>query len=239
MARWFFDPVGRIAKTGDVHMANEITGFRFNGLGTGQCLADLARDATGLEISPVWCIGTGDDAEVEVTSTDQAGGWSVYLRLVKGEARVLHDARTLAGAARALVAANRGYGFPVQLAAWDMCCEAESLRDLPEALRREVRYSVAFRLREAHAGFALAAWIDLARHQAARENKEAWWSFAIPIWGLQARGEDRWVSINTHMSNPRMTRRRRSRASHGASIRSFRPSWKRSTWSGPGRPSRA
>ena len=82
----------------------------------------------------------------EVASTDQAEGWSLYLRLASGEARVLHDARTMIGAARALVAADWGYGFPVTLEAWDMCCEAESLCALPEALRR------AFRLRDARRG---------------------------------------------------------------------------------------
>lgn len=151
-------------------MANGITGFRFNGLGAGTCFTDLARVATGLDISPTWQRGTGPEADIEVTSTDQAEYWSVYLRLMKGEARVLHDARSIIGAARALVAAERGYGLPVMLEAWDMRCEAESLRRFPEALRREVRHAVAFRLRDAHAGFALAAWIDLARHQAARRN---------------------------------------------------------------------
>ena len=106
----------------------------------------FGRRCEGLEISPVWSLGTGTDPEIEVASTDQAEGWSLYLRLASGEARVLHDARTMIGAARALVAADWGYGFPVTLEAWDMCCEAESLCALPEALRR------AFRLRDARRG---------------------------------------------------------------------------------------
>jgi len=69
----------------------------FNGLGAGESFADLAWDATWLEISPVWCIGSGGSADIEVASTDQAEGWSVYLRQVNGAARVLHDARTMVG----------------------------------------------------------------------------------------------------------------------------------------------
>ncbi|WP_420011055.1 hypothetical protein [Tateyamaria sp.] len=91
---------------------------------------DLARMATGLDISPTWQRGTGSEADIEVTSTDQAEYWSVYLRLMKGEARVLHDARTIIGAARALAAAGRGYGLPVTLEAWDIRCEAECARGL-------------------------------------------------------------------------------------------------------------
>ena len=151
-------------------MANDKTGFRFNGLSAGECFADLARDVTGLEISPVQCLGTGRETEIQITSTDQAEGWSVYLRLVTGEVRALHDARTMMGASRALVAADWGYGFPASLEAWDMCCAADSVRDLPEALRREMRRTVPYLRRPGHAGRALAAWIDLAQCQAALRN---------------------------------------------------------------------
>jgi len=142
--------------------------FCFNGLPAGADFAGLAREATGLEISPTWVLGSGRNAEVVVTSTDQAEHWSVYLRLVRGEARLLHEARGMIGAARALVAADHGCGFPVSLEAWDMRCAADSLRGFPEALRAALQREVVFRLQDSHAGFALAAWIDLARHQAAR-----------------------------------------------------------------------
>ena len=145
-------------------MATETTRFRFNGLADGEHFGELARDATGLEICPVWRVG----AEIEITSTGEAEGWSVYLRQVSGEALVLHDARTMIGAARALVAADRIGGFPASLEAWDIRCEAESVRGLPAALRRDLRRSAVVCSPDAHAGFALAAWIDLARHQAAR-----------------------------------------------------------------------
>ena len=147
--------------------------FCFKGLPAGADFAGLAREATGLEISPTWQLGSGRDAEAAVTSTDQAEHWSVYLRLVRGEARLLHDARGMAGAAHALVAADRGCGFPVSLEAWDMRCEADSLRVFPEALRQDVQRAVVFRLQDSHAGFALAAWIDLARHQAAHRRDRA------------------------------------------------------------------
>lgn len=152
-------------------MAQEHTAFRFNGLADGERLAAVARNATGLEISPIWSVGAGADAEIQITSTDQAEGWSIYLRQVSGTARVLHDAPTMIGAARALVAAEPCYGFPVTLEAWDMRCEAESVQDFPAALRRALRRSVAFQLRDHHATHALAAWIDLVRHQAARDGR--------------------------------------------------------------------
>ena len=147
-------------------MVTETTRFRFNGLADGEHFAELARDAAGLEISPVWRVG----AEIEITSTGEAEGWSVYLRQVSGEALVLHDARTMIGAARALVAADRIGGFPATLEAWDMRCEAESVRNLPDMLRRILRCSTVVCSPDAHAGFALAAWIDLVRHQAARRD---------------------------------------------------------------------
>ena len=138
-------------------MAQEETIFRFNGLAEGAGFAALARDAPGLEISPIQRVGAGAETEIEVTSMDAADGWSVYLRQVSGAARVLHDALTMVGAARALVAAERGDGLPATLAAWDMRCEAGSVRDLPAGLRRAVRRSVALELRERHAACALAA----------------------------------------------------------------------------------
>ena len=152
-------------------MATESMEFQFNGLPAGECFADLARDATGLEISPTWRLDTGGGAVIQISATYQAEWWSVYVRLATGEARVLHDARTMVGAARALVAADRGCGFPAALEAWDMRCEAESVRALPETLRRDLRDAAVFRLQNRHASFALAAWIDLARYQAARRNK--------------------------------------------------------------------
>ena len=147
-------------------MATETTGVRFNGLAEGERFGDLARDATGLEISPVWRVG----ANIEITSTGEAEGWSVYLLQVSGEARVLHDAHTMIGAARALVAAGRIGGFPASLEAWEMRCVAASVRDLPDMLRRKFRDTTEVCCREAHVGIALAAWIDLARYQAARRE---------------------------------------------------------------------
>lgn len=144
--------------------------FRFNGLADGACFAAVARTATGLEISPIRRVGAGGDAQIEVSATDAADGWSVYLRQINGAARVLHDAPTMLGAARALVAAERGDGLPVSLEAWDMRCEAGAVRELPAALRRALRRSVASHLRDEHPVYALATWIDLARHQAARRD---------------------------------------------------------------------
>lgn len=140
--------------------------FRFNGLAAGESFADVAHDAAGLEISPIWRFGT----DIEVASTDQAEGWSVYLRRVNGEARVLHDARTMVGAARALVAADRGRTLPVSLEAWDMRCAAVSVRELPAALREDLPMRVQISYREGHEGFALAAWLDLVLHQVARRD---------------------------------------------------------------------
>ena len=144
--------------------------FAFNGLGAGEAFATVVRPATGLELCPVWAAGAGAVPEIEVTSTDAAEGWSVYLRLVSDEARVLHDAQNLREAARALVAAGGVHGFPAALEAWDMHCAAGSVRALPAALRAELARSVAFRLRDGHAAFALAAWIDLALHEAACDS---------------------------------------------------------------------
>lgn len=142
-------------------------GFAFNGLGAGETFAAVVRPATGLELCPVRAAGAGAVPEIEVTSTDAASAWPVCLRLVSGAARVLHDAQSLREAARALVAAGGVHGFPAALEAWDMHCAAGSVRALPAALRTELARSVAFRLRDWHAAFALAAWIDLARHEAA------------------------------------------------------------------------
>lgn len=47
-------------------MAQEHTAFRFNGLADGERFAALARDATGLEISPIWSVGAGADAEIQI-----------------------------------------------------------------------------------------------------------------------------------------------------------------------------
>ena len=118
-------------------MAQEETIFRFNGLAEGAGFAALARDAPGLEISPIQRVGAGAETEIEVTSMDAADGWSVYLRQVSGAARVLHDALTMVGAARALVAAERGDGLPATLAAASgRCGDLRVHRDCAEPRRK-------------------------------------------------------------------------------------------------------
>ena len=141
--------------------------FSFNGLLANEAFGVVACHATGLELSPVRNVGICAGTELEICATDEAEGWSVYLRLASGEARILHDASTRREAGRALVAAGGASGLPVELLAWDFRCAVEDVRALPGALRAELRRTVAFPGREAHAVFALAARIDLVLHAAA------------------------------------------------------------------------
>ena len=143
------------------------TEFGFNGLLKDERFDAVARSAVGLELNPVWNVGSDGSTEIEICATDEAEGWSVYLRLASGEARILHDAPDLREAGRALVAAGAAANLPVDLRAWDFRCAGETVRALPEALRLQLSRAVAFPDREAHAVFALAARIELALHAAA------------------------------------------------------------------------